>query len=110
MTFMANRKWTIAGWLVLAAAGCGHGPRHVTDEDPGDKIPAIEAAAKAHDQRAIPQLVRDLASDDSAVRFYAIDALHRLTGKTLGYRYYDDDEKRKPALLRWREWERGHSN
>jgi len=45
---------------VSMAAGCGHGPRSVSDPDPGDKIPAIETAVRLHDMRAVPQLVTDL--------------------------------------------------
>src|SRR5690242_975014 len=94
--------------ILLACAvafGCGsHGPRHVTDEDPGDKIPAIKAAVQKHNSAVIPQLVKDLESDDPAVRFYAIDALKSFTGQTFDYRYYEDDEQRKPAVLRWKEW------
>jgi hypothetical protein len=91
--------------VCAGALGCGsHGPRHVSDEDPGDKIPAIKAAVQNHDSRAIPQLVTDLESDDPAVRFYAIDALKTFTGQTFGYRYYEDDEHRKPAITRWKEW------
>lgn len=107
-------RWALGmktGWRILAAligvalAGCGaHGPRRVSDEDPGDKIPAIKAAVQNGDRRAVPQLIKDLESDDPAVRFYAIDGLKSLTGQTFGYRYYDDDPQRKPAVKRWKQW------
>ena len=86
------------------AAGCGHGPRSVSDPDPADKIPAIETATRDHDRRAIPQLVADLDNNDPAIRFYAIDALHMLTGEDFGYEYYLDDDARKPAVERWKVW------
>ncbi|HWE94547.1 MAG TPA: HEAT repeat domain-containing protein [Tepidisphaeraceae bacterium] len=93
---------------VLATAGAGgciaHGPRVITDPDPECKIPAIKAAVAKHDRKAIPQLISDLNSDDPAIRFYAIDGLHSLTGESFGYRYYDDEEKRKPAVKKWHEW------
>lgn len=101
---MMRRAWIIAVALSAALPGCGHGPRRVTDEDPADKIPAIEKAAQARDRSAVPQLVKDLDSDDPAVRMYAIDGLRRITGQTFGYRYYDDDEQRKPAVAKWKEW------
>jgi hypothetical protein len=101
---MGTREWLIGLGLALSAAGCGHGPRHVSDEDPSDKIPAVELAARTRDRGAIPQLIRDLASDDSAVRFYAIDALRRMTQQTFGYRYFDDEEHRAPAIARWKQW------
>lgn len=95
-------KWF---WLgLLMAGGCGHGPRSINDADPSDKIPAIELAVQRHDLRAAPQLVKGLESDDSAVRFYSIDALQRLTGQGLGYRYYEDADARKPAVERWKAW------
>ena len=102
---MGHFSRALAVVACAVAFGCGsHGPRHVSDEDPGDKIPAIKDAVQKHDSRAIPQLVKDLESDDSAVRFYAIDALKSFTGQTFGYRYYEDDEQRKPTVLQWKEW------
>jgi hypothetical protein len=89
---------------MLWATGCGHGPRSVTDPDPADKVPAIETAIQNHDKRVIPQLVKDLDNSDSAIRFYAIDGLRKLTGEDFGYRYYDDDDKRKPAVAQWNQW------
>lgn len=96
----------MAGLMAWWVAGCGaHGPRTVTDPDPGVAIPAIKHAVQSRDRSAIPQLVKDLDSDDSAVRFYAIDGLRALTGQTFDYHYYEDDaEKRKPAVDRWKKW------
>ena len=74
-------------------AGCGPGPQKaITNPDPSGKIPAMKEAVRVHDLRAAPQLVKDLESDDGAVRFYAIEALQRLTGETFGYVYYQDEE------------------
>ena len=102
---MGHFSRALAVVVCAGALGCGsHGPRHVTDEDPGDKIPAIKDAVQKHDSSAIPQLVKDLESDDSAVRFYAIDALKSFTGQTFGYRYYENDQHRKAAVLKWKEW------
>jgi len=102
---MGNRNGILAACVGLALAGCnGHGPRSVKDEDPADKIPAIKEATRTHNKAAIPQLVADLDSDDPAVRMYAIDALQMLTGETFGYRYYDNDEARKPSVAKWKQW------
>jgi hypothetical protein len=69
------------------------------------KIPAIRKVVDQHDARALPVLVNDLASDDPAVRFYAIEALQRLTGgDAKGYVYYAPDEDRAPATERWKAW------
>lgn len=102
---MRQAVWIIAGGILAFLPGCGgHGPRTVTNPDLTAKIPAIEDAARVHDRSAIPQLVRDLESDDPAVRFYAIRGLHALTGRTLGYRYYDSDDDRHAEALRWKQW------
>lgn len=106
---MTHRAVIIAVVATVGTVGCiAHGPRVITDPDPESKIPAIKAAVAHHDRRVIPQLIVDLNSDDSAVRFYAIDGLRALTGETLGYRYFDDDEERKPAVKRWHEWLEKH--
>jgi len=91
-----------------AACGCTpHDPRRIGATDPTSNIPAIQEAARDKDRQAIPQLVQQLESDDPAVRFYAIEALERLTGETLGYRYYDDVEQRRPAVARWKRYVAG---
>jgi hypothetical protein len=76
----------------------------LADEDASFKIPAIKTAVSRKDRSAEPQLVSDLSSTDPAVRFYAIEALRRLTGEDLGYRYYDNETDRAPAVARWQEW------
>lgn len=52
-------------------------------------------------------MVKDLDSDDPAVRFYAIGGLKRLTGQTFGYHYYEDEQQRRPALEKWKAWLQG---
>jgi hypothetical protein len=101
---MNRWAWIIAAVAAASAAGCGHGPRSVSDPDPAEKIPAIEVAVQKHDRRAIPQLVKDLSNDDSAIRFYAIDGLRALTGEDFGYLYYADPDARKLAVARWEQW------
>lgn len=96
--------WTCAG--ILLAGGCT-APRPklvVTDPDPSVKIPAIKQAVRHHDLDAVTQLVKDLENDDPAVRFYAIEALHRLTSQRFGYDYYASEPERAPAVQRWQEW------
>ncbi len=103
----ASTCWRLLLLLAIAAAalGCfspdppdlrsGHAPR---------KIPAIKQAVAGGDEKAIPQLVADLQSDDPAVRFYAIGGLERLTGQTFGYLYYADAPARRDAVMKWRQW------
>jgi hypothetical protein len=92
--------------LALAATGCSGyaGPRTVANPDPAVKIPLIKQAVARHDTSIIPQMIADLCSDDAAIRFYAIDALYRLTGTTRGYCYYADSVSRAPAVSRWKAW------
>ena len=107
-----GRRLAAVAWLAAAvlaalygAGGCGPAPQKVvTNPDPSGKIPAMKQAVQAHDLRAAPQLVKDLESDDGAVRFYAIESLRRLTGETFGYVYYQSDDQRDPALKRWKDW------
>ena len=100
------REWRgLALSLCVLAGGCV--PRespHIGAIDPSNNIPAIQEAARTNDHNAIPAIVRQLDSDDPAVRFYAIEALQKLTGQTLGYQFYDDANLRKDEVARWRRW------
>ena len=105
----------LAGAVLSCAMLCGctapHGPLVVSDPDPSVKIPAIKKAATNKDRNAVRQLVADLSSDDPAVRFYAINGLHRITGQRFGYDYFADDERRGPAVQKWQKWlETGTTN
>src|SRR3954463_8188220 len=99
-----------AGWVMLATAsgiiGCSapRGPIEVTNPDPSGKIPAMKKAVREHDMKVVRQLVKDLDSDDPAVRLFAIHALEELTGKREGYDYFADELQRRPALGRWKDW------
>ena len=92
--------------MIAAVAGCSEpaGRRTVHNRDLAIKVPAIKQAVAHKDLSAAPQLVKDLDNDDPAVRFYAIEGLKRLTGQTLGYVYYDDADRRRAAVMRWRRW------
>src|SRR4051794_11618139 len=101
------RSW-IAVVIAAAASGAGcTGPGPVvglrSDEVAG-RIPAMKLAAEKRDRSAVPSLIDLLASDDSAERFYAIEALQRITGQTLDYHYYDTDANRAAAIERWKAW------
>jgi hypothetical protein len=98
---------------ILAAvplAGSGGGCRaprpepSLASENPQALIPAIRGVAEDGELSAAPALVASLESDDPAVRLYAIEALERMTGRTLGYRYYADAPARRDAVARWRRW------
>lgn len=92
--------------LVLGIGGCS-APRptiEVSNPDPAGKIPAMKKAVREHDLKVVRQLVKDLDSDDPAVRLFAIHALQELTGERYGYDYFADETQRKPALGRWQGW------
>ena len=98
---------TLALTIVLtSAAGCVRPSRPlvISDDDPTVKIRAYKKAVRQKDRAAVGQLVADLESDDPAVRFYAIRGLRDLTGEDFGYVYYDGEDRRKAAVLRWRQW------
>src|SRR4051812_15904385 len=67
--------------VCLTACTAPRGPLVVTDPDPSIKIPAIQKAVRDKDMKAVPQLIKDLESDDPAVRLYANHALEQLTGQ-----------------------------
>jgi hypothetical protein len=93
--------------LVCLAGGCfGREKPDIDSNDAALKIPAIKSSVRERRKtiHVATRLVKDLDSDDAAVRFYAIQGLERLTGETYGYRYYDDEIERKPALRQWQAW------
>jgi hypothetical protein len=97
----------ICGGLLGAVVGCT-APRpkpNIADADPSVSIPGIKIAAERNDVSAAPALVKQLDSDDPAIRFYAIGALTKFTaGEKFGYEYYYDEEQRKPSLAKWQQW------
>ena len=98
----------VAALIFAGARGCTEptGPKTVTNPDLSVKIPAMKqaAATDSKDPATLSELVHDLDSDDAAVRFYAGESLQRLSGQDFGYRYYDSQEARKPAVEKWRQW------
>jgi hypothetical protein len=97
----------LIGGLCGALGGCFGGGREAPDirsADPSLKIPAIKSAVQRQDMSVIGALIKDLESDDPAVRFYAIQGLQRLTGETFGYEYYAEADARRPALQQWQQW------
>jgi len=103
---MKRIAFAILSVCCTITAGCTapRGPLVVTDPDPSIKIPAIKVAVAHKDLSTVRQMVKDLESDDAAVRFYAINGLRRLTGENFGYLYYEEATERKPATKRWQAW------
>ena len=95
------------GVMALAPfAGCGRGRVNpvIASNDPSEKIPGIVRAVRRKDLPKARHMVKDLDSDDAAVRMFAIGGLRRLTGETFGYNYYDDEDAREPAVKQWQQW------
>ena len=90
----------------MVLAGCQLGrPKPgagLASADPLERIQAIVAAGETRDASAVPLLVDRLEDEDQAVRFYAIQALTRITGQDMGYRYYRPFWERARAVRRWR--------
>ena len=103
---MSRSAGRIVILVVLSSLGCrGSLPApNVAAEEVDAKIPGIKRAAESRDRSALPKLVESLNDDDPAVRLFAIAALEKFAGERFGYEYYLDEEQRKPALARWREW------
>ena len=56
-------------------------------------------------------MVKDLDSEDPAVRMFSIVGLRRMSGgETFGYQYFDEDHQRRPAIARWERWLAGERN
>jgi hypothetical protein len=102
---MNARRGLLAVISIGLTAGCiPHETKQIGATDSLANIPAIQDAGREQDRGSIPALITQLDSDDSAVRFYAISSLQKLTNQTLGYRYYDDADERGLAVARWKNW------
>ena len=90
--------------IPLSVGGCAKPDKpSIYSADPSLKIPALKSE-DLRDTKALSQMVKDLDSDDPAVRFYTINKLKEITGNTFGYRYYDDEMRRSPSLKKWQQW------
>jgi hypothetical protein len=93
---------------------CACGPPAIRggfdSDNPAAKMYAIEYAARAGDHDAVEHIIRQLDSDDPAVRMLAIGALERLTGETHGYRHFDHPLERRKAIRRWVAWTQGDAS
>lgn len=122
---MVNRehgKWSVCAGcsvlIMLVLSGCGPFDRKSTlsdleSQDTRVRIMAIKWAGDSKLWPAVPHLVDSLQNEDKAVRFYAIEALRRVTGADYGYDYKTAPQQRAAAVKRWRkfldskEWQNG---
>lgn len=102
---LSIRRRLILVALAGALTGCATPPeKGVVDDNPSVRIRAIKRAQEQKDLSVVKDLVAQLSDDDPAVRFYAIQGLVRITGKDLGYRYFDPLSQRQQAVDRWKLW------
>jgi len=102
-------RWTILAAVSLGLCGaCSPGGRglcqRLKDEDPAVRRQAVIEAGQSRDAQAVPLLVDCLEDSEGDIRFFAILALEKITGTTMGYKYYADFAERRQAVNRWREW------
>ncbi|MFW6133617.1 MAG: hypothetical protein ACOC8F_06940 [Planctomycetota bacterium] len=108
-------RFAVAAWA-CGIGGCGETvlslggadeaelSRRLQHGEPGVRARALVRAAGSGRRDVLPYLVDRLTDGQDSVRMYAILALERLTGRTLGYRYYDPPARRQDAVKRWRDW------
>ncbi len=94
--------------LAVALGACGPTIRpDFNSPEPAARNAAIVRAMADRDERAIPDLVRMLDSDDPATRLLAINALESLTGTRLGYDPAASPQARAPGVRAWADYVRG---
>jgi len=96
---------TRLAWLLAALLTAGCAPRPSLESgDPVQRARAIKRLAGTKDPSLALRLVDRLEDDDPAVRFYAVLALRRLTGRDFGYNYALDPQRQPAAVRRWRDF------
>jgi DNA polymerase IIIc chi subunit len=101
--------WTCAATILLLS-GCGGpldrkmGLSDLDSPNPAVRVMAIKWAGDNKVSSAVPRLVELLQDEDPSVRFFAIEALERITGTNNGYDYKDSPQQRAEAVERWREF------
>ncbi|MHC4534512.1 MAG: HEAT repeat domain-containing protein [Planctomycetota bacterium] len=99
--------WTATTLVMFGCSGPFNRKIGLSDLDnpnPAVRIMAIKWAGDNKASSAIPRLVDFLNDEDTSVRFFAIEALRRITGTNNGYDYKARPQKRAEAVERWREF------
>ncbi len=86
-------------------------PEDIDSLHPTFQVLAMQKSAEMEVPANLSRQVELLASEDPAVRFYAILSLKRLTGTDNGYNYRHDPAKRRESIAIWKTWlvENGHN-
>jgi hypothetical protein len=99
--------WTATALVMFGCSGPFNRKIGLSDLDspnPAVRIMAIKWAGDNKASSAIPRLVDFLNDEDTSVRFFAIEALRRITGTNNGYDYKARPQLRAEAVERWREF------
>lgn len=101
---MSARLTTLGLATLLTPVGCAINAEPDFDSAvPQERFLAIREAMASRDTSALPDLVRQLGSDDPLVRVAAIDALESITGDRLGFEPHAREVERRAAIDRWTE-------
>lgn len=104
-----HHAWILMPALLLVLTGCLPSEQAAVrgnfraNDTPG-KVPAIVNAAENDGEDDLAELIHALSDKDPAVRLFAIRSLEQRSGQTFGYRYYEQPQKRQPAVDRWHVW------
>jgi len=90
--------------LTVGCGGRGTLALALQDENPAVRAEGAHRAGETRDRSTVALLVERLEDPNADVRFFAAGALRRITGKTFGYRHFDDVATRTEGVKRWRHW------
>ena len=95
----------LAGILVAGCVGDREAVvRQLREDGPRTQVAAIARVARSGDRTMAGELVNLLESEDEGVRFMAASALHKLTGKDLGFHFANTPAERARIVAEWRAW------
>jgi hypothetical protein len=95
----------LAGILVAGCVGDREAVvRRLREDDPRTQVATIAQVVRAGDRTFVPELIDLLESEDEGVRFMAASALHKLTGKDLGFHFANTPAERARIVAEWRTW------
>lgn len=94
----------VASLMATGCAGVRPYRAEISSDDANERILAVKAAGETKDAHAVPLLVDRLEDEDDAVRFFAIIALEKITGRRFGYDYSQPSRQRAASIVRWREY------
>ena len=95
------------GLAAIVLVGCSRPPAPSSEEamlsgDVHTRQAYAVAAAANGDRSHLDILINSLESDEPSERLIALRVLERLTGTTIGYRFYDPPDRRREAVAIWR--------